>query len=131
MPHSLFHRVIALALTALILAAHLPLPASAGAGMACCVPKACCQPDLACTSGVGCTTGTDHARAPIDRALPSLLAGNCGDPAPRVVPVSFDPVTPPAPSATVAPATVVALTVGAAPAAPARDLTPAVPPPRA
>jgi len=129
---SILRRAIGVALTALILAAHLPLPAATGASsLECCMPKACCQPDMACTAGAGCANGTDHASAPIDRTLPSLLAGNCGDPIPRIVPVSFDPVTPPAPRAAGAPATIVALSLAPAPTAPARDLTPSVPPPRA
>jgi hypothetical protein len=132
MSRSLLLRVTALALTALILAAHLPLPAGAAASkMACCGPKACCQPERACTSGGACATHSDHASAPIDRTLPSLLAGNCGDPTPRVVPVSYDPVTQTSATAIHADTALAALPAAPAAAAPARDTSPSVPPPRA
>jgi len=127
-------RFTALALTALILAAHLPLLAARQATartMACCGPKSCCQPERACTSGGACATHTDHAAAPIDRTLPTLLAGNCGDPTPRVVPVSYDPVTPPSATAVRAETAIAALPAATAPTAPVRDTAPSVPPPRA
>lgn len=134
MTRSFFHRLTALALTALVLAAHLPLPAARAAAartMACCAPKACCRPERACTSGGACATHDDRAGATSDRALPTLLAGNCGDPTPRVVPVTYDPVTPPSPTAVRTATAIVALPTTFAPTAPARDTTPSVPPPRA
>ena len=133
MSHSLLHRVISLVLTTLILAAHAPLPGTRAASkMACCGPKACCQPDLACTSGGPCATHSDHAGgAPIDRTLPTFLAGNCGDPTPRAVPVTFDPGTQPARTTVRAQAAATTFAAAPAPGAPTRDTTPSVPPPRA
>ena len=134
MSRSFFHRLTALALTALVLAAHLPVPAARAAAtrtMACCAPKACCRPERACTSGGACATHHEHAGAPTDRAFPTLLAGNCGDPTPRVVPVTYDPVTPPPPTAVRTETVIAALPAASAPTAPARDTTPSVPPPRA
>ena len=132
MHRSFIRRVTAIALAALILAAHLPLPARAATKtMACCGTKACCRPVGACASGGDCATHSGHARAPIDRTHPTLLAGNCGDPTPRVAPVSYDPVTPPQQTGVRMETTIAALPADPAPTAPARVTAPSVPPPRA
>jgi len=131
MSRSFLRRVTAAILTALILAAHLPVPASAAKTMACCGTKACCRPDGACTSGGACATHSSHARAPIDRTHPTLLAGNCGDPTPRVAPVSYDPVTQAQQTAVRVEAASVTLPAPRPATAPAGDTAPSVPPPRA
>jgi len=133
MSRLVLRRVTAFALTALILAAHLPLPgARAASKMTCCGPQACCQPELTCASGGACATHADHAgRAPIDHTLPTLLAGNCGDPTPRVAPVTYDPGTQPPLTTVRGEAAAIAFAAAPAPAAPTRDTTPSVPPPRA
>jgi len=131
MPQTFLHRVIALVLTALILAAHAPLPRAASK-MACCGPAACCRPERSCTTGGACATHPGHAAgAPIHRAQPTLLAGNCGDPTPRIAPVSYDPGTEPARTTVRVEAATTTFAAAPTPAAPARDTTPSVPPPRA
>lgn len=125
-------RISALALTALILAAHLPLPAAAAAsGLACCGPKTCCQPARECTSGGACATHDHATTVPIAPGLQTLLAGNCADPTPRVVPVSYDPVTQTQHVAVRVDATMADLDAAPTTTSPARDTTPFVPPPRA
>jgi len=132
MVRTLFRRGTAIAVTALLFAAHLPLPAGAAAAkMACCGPKACCQPERACTSGGACANHSDPAGAPVGRTLPSLVAGNCADPIPRVVPVSYDPATQPSANAIRTEAPLTVQPAMPAPTVLTRDLSPSVPPPRA
>lgn len=88
-------------LAAVLIAAHLPLPAARakgegeghGAPMACCAPKSCCMAGQACTMGGGCGGGqaTGGARAARSGSGPWMLAGGCGDQTPQVTPVQLDP----------------------------------------
>jgi len=80
-------------MAAVLIAAHVPLPASPAKGgrhdgpMACCAPKACCAADHVCSMGHGCGGG-GAARA---GSGPWMMAGGCGDETPQVTPVQLDP----------------------------------------
>lgn len=88
-------------LAAVLIAAHVPLPAAParGAGpagvMACCAPKACCDGLHACSMGGHCgVVGASHGAKGSGGAGPQLLAGGCGDETPRVTPLQLDPTVP-------------------------------------
>ena len=80
-------------MAAVLIAAHIPLPASPAKGgrhdgpMACCAPKACCQAGHACSMDGGCGGGG----ATGSRPGPRMFAGGCGDETPRVTPLQLDP----------------------------------------
>jgi hypothetical protein len=93
-------------LAAVLIAAHVPLPASRvvaeghGAPMACCAPKSCCSVGHACTMGGACGGGratggvgvaTNGPRPAGGDSGPWMIAGGCGDQTPRVTPVQLDP----------------------------------------
>jgi len=91
------------ALAAVLLAAHVPLPAAPVAGpakgagrdrqMACCAPKACCTHGHACATGGGCATGAsaNDREAARGGSAPRMIAGGCGNQTPQVTPVQLDP----------------------------------------
>jgi len=60
-----------------------------------------------------------------------LLAGNCGDPTPRVAPVAYDPVTQPTQAGVRVETTIATLPSASLATAPAHYTAPSVPPPRA
>src|SRR6266850_5914930 len=80
-------------LAAVLIAAHLPLPAARGKGeghggpMACCAPKSCCTTGHVCSMGGGCGGGKATGSGSCSR----MIAGGCGDQAPQVTPIQLDP----------------------------------------
>src|SRR5712691_8030973 len=80
-------------LAAVLIAAHLPLPAARGKAeghdglMACCAPKSCCMAGHVCTMGGGC----GGAGATRSGSGPWMIAGGCGDQTAQVTPVQLDP----------------------------------------
>jgi hypothetical protein len=80
-------------MAAVLIAAHVPLPAAPskagrhGGPMSCCAPKSCCAADHACKMGGGCGGGGVKGSGP----GPRILAGGCGDETPRVTPLQLDP----------------------------------------
>src|SRR5258705_6550264 len=80
-------------MAAVLIAAHVPLPASPVKGgrhegpMACCAPKPCCTAGHVCAMGGGCGGAGATGSGP----GPRMFAGACGDETPRVTPLQLDP----------------------------------------
>lgn len=88
--------ILAATLIAVLIAAHVPLPAGTALGAAPaapaaspggCAPEGCCCSTAACSHGGACADGHGGDAG----AGFSLVAGGCHDQTPRVTPVQLDP----------------------------------------